>query len=312
MAEVVINKNTIHTHYIDAVGDCQGGMVNRHIDFLRRVAEAHSLPDSHFFIQTMDHPDNDVSQEPPSASIFPVFHFCRSREAINILVEPYIFTHIDQDRPHDVWGSAADDALDGSRHAIPWEEKEDVVFASWHTVGRAHSGGVRATARRNEHGKVEDEGRKVLERMGAKLNDSSVRINLKDSKIPMSKWGRFKYLVFSDGITCSYKLYEMLYTGSLIFVERSGYECLVRTVLQPFVHYVPFWDNHPQELLKRIAWARSNDIAASQIAWRGRDFAMKFLRFSALACRWAVLLDEYSKLLQYDPETILNTTEFLH
>jgi hypothetical protein len=49
-----------------------------------------------------------------------------------------------------------------------------------------------------------------------------------------------------DGITCTGKLEVVMALGSLVLKEESGYRSFFHRLLQPFVHYVPFWRHRPQ------------------------------------------------------------------
>jgi hypothetical protein len=90
----------------------------------------------------------------------------------------------------------------------------------------------------------------------------------------------------------------MMFLGSLIFVEESGFECMVRAHLKPYVHYVPFWRHFPQELRNAAAWARAHPVESERIAAAGKAWADKYLTHEALDCRWLTLLREYNKLLR--------------
>jgi hypothetical protein len=63
--------------------------------------------------------------------------------------------------------------------------------------------------------------------------------------------------------------------------EESSYRTFYGRLLQPFVHYVPFWVNRPQELLDAVAWAEANDQEAQRIAKHGQQLAMRWAAAAA-------------------------------
>jgi hypothetical protein len=287
---------------------CAQGIVRPYPDFLERVAALVDLPDSLFMVHASDHTDNTLSYPGHGDDVpVPFFHFCRTREAHDILIEPYLLSHIGTEHRRG-WGSILNNVMLDLRKpnsTWAWNDKSPIAFATWTTVRRAESGGMQAVLRRDESGTVNSEVRATLEQLvqdGSRFNASRFRISgsAQHVRLPMVEWGQFRYVVFTDGITCSNKLFELLLLGSLILVEQSGYECLARTTLRPFVHYVPFWENHPQELADAVQWAVDNDADARRIAEAGRDWAHAHLNVDALACRWKLLLTEYNKLLRFN------------
>ncbi len=96
----------------------------------------------------------------------------------------------------------------------------------------------------------------------------------------------------------------MLLTGSLIFVEQSGYNTLLSDTLRPFVHYVPFYSHWPEELVDVYQWAKAHPAQAKAIAAAGQAWAQRFLSDAALDCRWHLLLREYTQLLRFDPNAV--------
>lgn len=299
-AVVRIEGGEVSARWLDAPQNdtCAGGEVGPQLDILRAVARLTRLPDTIFLLHTRDLPDGDASAGQPA---YPLFHYCRTSASRNVLVEGFAFAGVLTGDTENFWGGAVNRVRQElQKHPPPaWRDREDVLFTAWSNFGRAgpltwH------TMRLNERLRPDELVRDSLERAGAALGDPSVRINLPGSKRPMAEWARYKYLLFADGIACSQKLWEMLYTGSLLFVEQSGYGCLLRASLRPFVHYVPVYTTVPQELGEALAWARAHPIESERIAAAGLAWAKEFLTARSLGCRWHMLLGEYNRLLRFD------------
>ena len=87
--------------------------------------------------------------------------------------------------------------------------------------------------------------------------------------------------------------------GSLVFKEASGYRAFYHRLLKPFQHYVPFWEQRPQELLDALGWAETHPREAEAIGQAGQELAVSLLTLESLQCYWVQLLQEYSRLLRY-------------
>ena len=297
-AVVRVRDRRVEAKWLDTPSEaCLHGQIGPAISLIQTAAAAAALPDSVFLMHTKDLPDNEQSERD---ALHPVFHFCSSRSTRNIMVESYVLAGLfAEDMEDKVFGGAVVRVRGHPDCSIPWAEREDVLFAAWSSFDRA-APFTSDTMRLNENRKPDVFVRASLERAAAALNDSSVRINLPDSRRPLGEWARYKYIVFADGITCSNKLWELLFTGSLILVEQSGYRCLARTALQPYVHYIPVYVTLPTDLGPVLAWVRAHPEESERIAAAARAWAEEYLTPAKLGCRWQLLLEEYNKLLRFD------------
>ena len=91
----------------------------------------------------------------------------------------------------------------------------------------------------------------------------------------MGEWSHYRWVAHVDGITCSSRLEKLLSLGSLVLKEESGYRAFYHRLLQPFVHYVPFWRHRPQEALQAVDWAQAHDAQAAGIARAGQALVKK-------------------------------------
>jgi len=265
-------------------------LVSAFENFFRKVGR--HLPDAHFVISTGDKTVNHEYHARWNTTRYPVFHFCRSSDTDDILVESHM-VHMS--------GSAGLSTLRRQyeeRPPPPWEMKKDVMFAAWTNFRRwTFDANDPATLRYGEEGEINYDSRKEVEIVARKMNDSRVQINT-NGFVPPWNWSQYKYIVHVDGITCSNKIFESLLSGSLIIVEQSGFVCLPQAHLRPFEHYVPFYTHFPQDLQWVWTWIQKNPQRAKQIAENGHRWAKTFLSKDALTCRWQLLLDKYNSLFK--------------
>ena len=194
----------------------------------------------------------------------------------------------------------------------PWAGREATVFAGFMFYERsAHAGPCSPTERPGVDGRPlgKESPRKHLAEWAA--NGSDPRLDVGARRLRIAEWSRYKYIAHVDGISCSSKLEQTLAMGCLAIKEESGYRSFWHRLLRPYVHYVPFWKQRPQELTAALAWAQAHDGAAGRIAAAGQQLARLFLSRRGLACYWALLLGEYAKLLRFQPGSS-NSSEVPH
>mmetsp|Transcript_15754 Transcript_15754/g.46565 ORF Transcript_15754/g.46565 Transcript_15754/m.46565 type:complete len:363 (-) Transcript_15754:492-1580(-) len=129
-------------------------------------------------------------------------------------------------------------------------------------------------------------------------------------KVSMDKHSKWKYLLHLDGQALSSRLDLLLPLNSLIFKEQSGYTAFYHHLLEPHVHYMPVWQQTPDDVLEAISWAKAHDDEARQIAAAAQRFALRYLDKRARTCYWYKLLTEFAKLLNYDIDPALEVQEY--
>ena len=87
----------------------------------------------------------------------------------------------------------------------------------------------------------------------------------------------------------------------MVIKEESGLRSFYHALLLPFVHYIPFWVQRPQELLWSLAWGRAHGRDAARIGAAGQALVRRYLGAGALRCYWAQLWMEYAALLRFRP-----------
>ena len=252
---------------------------------------AQMLQDAQFVISTGDKTVVHEHHAHWNSTRHPVFHFCRSADTDDILVESHMVHMSGNSGLFSVWQHYE------RTPPVPWEQKQDVMFAAWTSFGRwVYAQDDPATLRYDEDGNINYDSRKEVEIVARKMNDSRIQINT-NGYVPVTNWSQYKYIVHMDGVTCSNKIYESLLTGSLLIVEQSGYMCLPQAHLKPFVHYIPFYSHFPQELEWVWRWIQLNPEKSKDIAANGHQWALKYLTRDALTCRWRLLLEKYNSLI---------------
>ena len=112
---------------------------------------------------------------------------------------------------------------------------------------------------------------------------------------------RFKYLLHLDGATYSNRLQLLLLTGSLVLKQQSRYHEYYYAALDPWTHFVPFYERSPDDILSVLPRLPANDSALHAVALRGQAFARAHLNVGARMCYWKALLTYWAHLLAYRP-----------
>ena len=260
---------------------------------LENVLEHHkyTIPDVEFVIAV-----NDPVSPPPldGSPKLPLLRYCTCKESFDIPIPSFHFYSEHQlyttlIRPHIKY---------------EWAEKIAVAYASYTMYGRAYNEKLPST-QRLWHGVEVAESTKMIRTLlkDWALNHSAnvppIRIVQNEFK-EMSEWGKNKYIIHVDGISCSNKFEESLATGSLVFKEESGFVAFFHSLIKPFVHYVPWFKTAPDDLFDGLDWAAQNEKASQRIAMNGRVFVEKYLHPNMVRCYWSLLFREYAKLQRFN------------
>jgi len=118
---------------------------------------------------------------------------------------------------------------------------------------------------------------------------------------PIEEHVHYKYLVNLDGAAASSRYQKLLGMGSTVLKMDSRFYQWFEHLLVPFKHYLPFWHTGMEDILDTVTWARNHDGRAKKIAENALGFATKMLTDEGVLCYWALLLEEYSKLIKSPP-----------
>ncbi|GIL74228.1 hypothetical protein Vretimale_1982 [Volvox reticuliferus] len=269
-----------------------------------------TLPNVEFVWHTIDRPIR-LANTTAGGENFPVFRFCKSAVHPDILVPNF---HFYMKR----YQTDFLDRIPDFNAKVPWKRRRPIVFARFSAYGRYVHPADPSTQRLGAGGVP------LCEVKGTTTAICPVRVHLhdwatnftadldisKDKHVPMEGHMEYRYLLHVDGQGLSSKLETLLTLGSLVMKEESGYMAFYHHLLKPFEHYVPVWPvgTGPETILDALAWARSHDEEAHQIATAGQQLAARYLSTQARACFWLKLLQEYAATLSYDPVQYRNIT----
>jgi hypothetical protein len=250
------------------------------------VHHNHTIPNVEFVIAVND-------QVLPNTKL-PLFRYCTTVESFDIPIPSFHFYSF-----HKVFKT-----LIQPPQKYEWYEKEASAYASFTPYERMFDPKLPSTMHRWVNKTIDVSTRMVRGLMEEWSRDYAsynppITLTTKSTK-PMVEWGKHKYIVHIDGISCSNKLEESLATGSLVFKEESGFSSFFHTLIQPFVHYIPWFKTTHDDLLDGLDWAMQNDHYAKRIASNGRAFTQKYLTPPTIRCYWRALFHEYAKLLQFN------------
>ena len=179
-------------------------------------------------------------------------------------------------------------------HETPWESKVPVLFGRYalyparlpRRTQRNSSVATRATREYFVRHASDWLPRDQLDLKLSMAKDETLgkRVDSRYTKVDMLHWARRKYLLCLAGITWSGTCEMLLTLGSVPFFELSGYATFYSTSLVPFVHYVPVWDEYPDDVADGLAWARADDERARNVAAAARRFAAQHLSPAARLC----------------------------
>lgn len=252
------------------------------------------LPDVEFVLSASDRPleRNDTD----GGLRLPILRYCKTKESDDVRVPVYDFfykTHKTYEEPNP--------------HAA-WATKEDIAWAEYTSYGRFYNKHMPSAWKKFRNATTHDATFNARDELLAWANDPknaktfrehnvTVHIDKKRARgDTMQEWGRNKYVVHVDGITCSTKLEKSLSTSSLVLREQSGFYTFYENLLRPFEHYVPWWKAYPDDLVDALQWAERNPGDAERIGTAGRAFFDAYLTGPSLRAYWVSLFGEYAKL----------------
>lgn len=76
---------------------------------------------------------------------------------------------------------------------------------------------------------------------------------------------QYKYVLNLNAVTSSWRLHELLLSGSVLMLQEHPVVEWLQMHLQPWIHYVPLAEDL-SDLIERIEWLRANDEHARLLA----------------------------------------------
>jgi len=298
-AAFVIVNNTL---FVDPVTNATHMETYAYGAHLNRLLKRYEIPDVAFFISVSDHRDQRLDDQLISgaAPMLPIMRSCRTLDSANVLLPTFRLYASRVWRP------------DFSTNNTPFEQREDAIFSAYSSVNEWEDG--RFTARFNERGEPDMDVRATMKRFAGGSDPASWRVRpLIDVRHEdIRGWGRYKYVMHVEGVTCSNKLEQAAMLGSVLFVEESGYLSALHRMLRPWVHYVPFYRFLPQELRDGLnLLAQLSPEVARGIAARGAAFARRYSSLDGIGCQLMLVLHEYARLQRFAPAQLLKSRPLL-
>lgn len=240
------------------------------------------LPDVEFIINLGDWPLEDKFEKP-----LPIFSWCGSDKTKDIVMPTYDLT----ESTLEMMGRVMLDILSIYGNCeYSWENKTEMGF--W-----------RGRDSRQERLELITLSRKYPDLINASLTnffffrDEEQRYGPKVKPVSFFHFFKYKYQINIDGTVAAYRFPYLLAGDSVVFKQESDYYEHFYKLLTPMVHYIPF-KKDLSDLIEKLNWAKQHDEEARNIAKNARSFTKENLLPHNIFCYYAVLLNEYSKLLK--------------
>ena len=106
-----------------------------------------------------------------------------------------------------------------------------------------------------------------------------------------------------DGYSASSRLQLLLLASSVVLKQDSYFFEYYHSALEPFVHYLPFWERSPRDILAVVANASrpSHSATMERMGERASALAHRILSPRARRLYWLTLLRLYAKRLEQPP-----------
>ncbi|GFR44411.1 hypothetical protein Agub_g5644 [Astrephomene gubernaculifera] len=267
------------------------------IHALKRITErwGASVPDVEILIAADDDPTQDAADPNlwKQGPLWPIMKQCKSSQSADITIPIW---HLYNMHPNTKLFSQ----IDRLNRETPWETKLQRAYGAGQTYHRTMP--LTANNRTFEGNISWPDNAMLREKFAQYLKEELRHPDIVYEEFsPIETWGKNKMVIHIDGITCSSRVWQLLALGSVVLREQSNYYAFYDKLLHKFVHFVPFWQHRPREVLWAYNWVTENDEAARRIAARGQAFVRDALTMDALECYWLMLLRQLADLQRYDP-----------
>jgi len=336
------NNCLIRTEY--PIGEGDSGIPNIK-DMLLTLCKERTLPDMEFFINRRDFPMITKNGTEPYTALFN-----GEVPLVSHLYEKYspILSMVTSDKNSDIpmptiedWARVVSEtsneyfrktALPSYRDGFqtPWEHKQPIA------VWRGATTGCGTTIETNPRLKVAHLSSKgTLDKDGIPFLDAGItKWNLRPRKeigknylsvidktkfafdlvnrlTPEDQSSGYKYIIHVDGHVSAYRLSYELKMGCVLLIADSPYRLWFRSLLKPYVHYVPV-KGDLSDLFEKIRWCKENDTQCKDIALNARMFYNSRLNREALLDYMQKLVIDMRKQtgVYFYPQRSLSTIQF--
>ncbi len=113
---------------------------------------------------------------------------------------------------------------------------------------------------------------------------------------------QYKYQIALDGARCTWeRMIWQMYSNTVLIKPNSPQEQWFHRGLTPYVNYVPISDVTETEIVAVHTWLINNDDSAKIITRNAHTFAKDNFKTQDFFAYYAVLLNEYAKLMDSPP-----------
>merc|ERR1712039_106082 len=105
---------------------------------------------------------------------------------------------------------------------------------------------------------------------------------------------KFKYTICVSAVLSSWRLHEMMASGSVLLLQEDSSREVIYEWLTPWEHFVPI-STGLSDLIEKIHWLEANQAEAEAIAKRGYCFFQQRVRRQDTYCYMWQLLDALSR-----------------
>eukprot|EP00397_Hematodinium_sp_SG-2012_P054142 GEMP01065093.1.p1 GENE.GEMP01065093.1~~GEMP01065093.1.p1 ORF type:complete len:278 (+),score=45.52 GEMP01065093.1:299-1132(+) len=112
-------------------------------------------------------------------------------------------------------------------------------------------------------------------------------------RIPIEAQLGYRYAIHIDGSATSDRLYWMLKSKSLVFIQETPLKVWAHRGLLPYHHYVPVREDL-SDLVDKIQWAEAHPLEAAAIVEAADEFASMWMNYDAVLYYFHAALKQYS------------------
>lgn len=110
---------------------------------------------------------------------------------------------------------------------------------------------------------------------------------------------KYKYQIALDGSRCTWeRMVWQMYSNTVLIKPASPQQQWYHGALKPYHNYLPVTDINEEELASAYDWLQKNDAEAKMLVKNANKFARDNFKTEDFFAYYAVLLQEYAKLLR--------------
>lgn len=109
---------------------------------------------------------------------------------------------------------------------------------------------------------------------------------------------QFKYQIALDGSRCIWeRIVWQMYSNSVLIKPDSPHKQWFYLGLKPYYNYIPIEDIDEDKIVKLYNWLQNNDTKVQAVVGNANTFAKDNFKTQDFFAYYAVLLQEYAKLM---------------